>query len=74
MKGNIAVSFTFVCLLHVSGGHSRNIEEEPSCISRFDYDFKMLKKMVDIVKENEELRETVRALTAKAQLFKASLA
>ena len=65
MKENIAVSFAFLCLLQVSGGHSATIQEEPSCISRFDYDFKMLKKMVDITKENEELRETVRVLTAR---------
>ena len=33
--------------------------EEPTCLSRFDYDFKLLKTMVDLKKSNDELRETV---------------
>ena len=61
MKENIAVNFMLLCLLQVSGGDNATINEEPS----FDYDYKMLEKMVDIVKENKELRETVRALTAR---------
>lgn len=33
--------------------------EEPTCLSRYDYDFKLLKTMVDLKKCNDELRETV---------------
>ena len=33
--------------------------EEPTCLSRYDYDFKLLKTMVDLKKSNDELRETV---------------
>ena len=49
-------------------GHTRALDspgEEPTCMSRFDYDFKMLKTMVDISKETEELRETVAAVSAR---------
>lgn len=64
----IAVNFAILCLFWVSRGHDLDaLENEPACISRFDYDFKMLKKMVDIAKENEELRETVNNLKAKVE-------
>ena len=60
----IFLSFAYLLVAH---GHA--IEDlkgnEPFCVSRFDYDFKMLKTMVDIAKENEELRAKVADLTAR---------
>ena len=55
-----------LCISKMTKGHVLDGPgEEPTCMSRFDYDFKMLKTMVDITKENEELQETVAALTSR---------
>ena len=56
----------FAYLLGAQGHVIEDLKgKEPFCVSRFDYDFKMLKTMVDIAQENEELRANVAALTAR---------
>ena len=71
----LGFAFIFVAEIHAMarGNALDSLGEEPVCVSKFDYDFKMLKTMVDIAKENEELRETVAALSARVdQLTRAS--
>ena len=57
---------TFSCLVTLLHGFAwEGSKEEPTCMSRFDYDFKMLKALVDITKDNEEIRETLAVLTSR---------
>ena len=57
---------TILCLVTVIRGFaSGGSNEEPTCMSRFDYDFKMLKTLVDITKDNEDLREALAVLKSR---------
>lgn len=53
------VKFSFLLVLFVSLKCHAAITQEPTFLSRYDYDFKMLKKVVDLEKSNEELRTTI---------------
>ena len=57
---------TILCLVTVIRGFtSDGSNEEPTCMSRFDYDLKMLKTLVDITKDNEDLREALAVLKSR---------
>ena len=59
---------TFSCLVTLLHGFAwEGSKDEPTCtcMSRFDYDFKMLKALVDITKQNEDIREALTVLTSR---------
>ena len=36
-----------------------SVQQEPTCISRFDYDFKVLSKLVDLENTQKQMQETI---------------
>jgi len=57
VEANMDVRVHFVLLF--AAILQTSVQQEPTCISRFDYDFKVLSKLVDLENTQKQMQETI---------------
>ena len=73
MKMSISLIFIHIVLGTVRFGlYAHGVENEPHCLSRFDYDYKVQKKLIELENAYMELKSTNNELQKDVEKLKGS--